>query len=70
MEILFCADAQARDEAVSRLCWVLASQDNAAKLLPRLNNLHDKMLASACQVLRPIDLNRNRNTQHFYQVII
>lgn len=26
------------------------------------------MLASVCQITRPFDLNRNRNTQHFYQV--
>lgn len=68
MELLFANDATIRNEAISRICWLLASQEGARDLLPKLSNLQDKALASVCQLRLVYDVNKNRNTQHYYEV--
>jgi hypothetical protein len=68
VHILFGYESATREEAFSRLCWLLASQTDSREMLPRLNNLHDKALPNACQIQRLLDVNKNRTTQHFYQV--
>ncbi|XP_031350383.1 rotatin isoform X3 [Photinus pyralis] len=65
--LLFVGDSLAREEAVSRLCWLLTTQTNSRNLLPRMNSLRDKALSKACHVQRVADINRERPAQHFYQ---
>ncbi|GJQ85225.1 hypothetical protein Trydic_g13065 [Trypoxylus dichotomus] len=65
--LLFSEDSSVRDEAVSRLCWFLASQGDTRDLLPRINNLFDKSLGLCCQIRHVYDLNKVQATQHYYQ---
>ncbi|KAK5645259.1 hypothetical protein RI129_006559 [Pyrocoelia pectoralis] len=65
--LLFTSDNLTREEAVSRLCWLLTTQTNSRSLLPRLNSLKDKVLSKACHVQRIADINKERPAQHFYQ---
>ncbi|XP_044270747.1 rotatin isoform X1 [Tribolium madens] len=65
--LLFTDESQVREEAFSRLCWLLAAQTDSKEMLPRLNNLYDKALPNVCQIQRLFDVNKNRTTQHFYQ---
>lgn len=67
---LFNHDGNIREEAFSRLCWLLASQHDSREMLPRLNNLYDKALPNVCQCQRILDINRIRVVHHFYQVNI
>ncbi|CAH0554508.1 unnamed protein product [Brassicogethes aeneus] len=65
--LLFSKDDTSRDEAYSRICWLLATQDDAKATLPRLNGLYDKALSNVCRQPKIVDLNKSRMTQHFYQ---
>ncbi|KAI4460708.1 rotatin [Holotrichia oblita] len=65
--LLFSADGSIRDEAVSRICWLLASQGDNRDLLPRINNLLDKSLSMSCQIKHVYDLNKMQTNQHYYQ---
>ncbi|RZC42072.1 rotatin [Asbolus verrucosus] len=67
IQVLFGPDVLMREEAFSRLCWLLASQTDSRDMLPRLNNLYDKALPNVCQIQRIFDINKNRTAQHFYQ---
>lgn len=65
---MYSPEDQVRDEAFSRLCWLLAQQENARTLLPRLNNINDKILANICQItLASFDVNKSKSTDRFYQ---
>lgn len=66
--MLFNEDNAIRDETVSRLCWLLASQGDSRDLLPRINNLFDKSLSLCCQIKHVYDINKVQATQHYYQV--
>lgn len=68
LRLLFIDDSLTREEAVSRLCWLMGLQKDSRDLLPRLNNLQDKTLGSVCQLTRITDVNKVRPSQHFYQV--
>lgn len=68
IEILFSKDAEDRNEAVSRICWLLSLQENSRDLLPKLNSVHDRILNSACQLRIVYDVNKNRSNQHYYEV--
>ncbi|XP_017780002.1 PREDICTED: rotatin [Nicrophorus vespilloides] len=66
--LLFCENSHIREEAVSRLCWILTStKEENRDLLPRINNLHDRGLGFVCCVEKAIDYNKYKATQHFYQ---
>lgn len=76
IHMLYSNDGAVREEAFSRLCWLLGTQKNSRDLLPRLSSLYsnNKSLMNACQLKRVVDLNnKTRNShninQHFYQVI-
>lgn len=68
VQILFAKDHQVRSEAASRLSWMLASQPNSKGLLPRFNNLQDRMVANSLLCSYAVDVNKCRNTDHYYQV--
>ncbi|KRT81126.1 hypothetical protein AMK59_5745, partial [Oryctes borbonicus] len=65
--LLFHDNSSVRDEAVARLCWLLASQGDTQDLLPRINNLFDKSLSMCCQIKGVYDLNKMQASQHYYQ---
>lgn len=69
IQFLFIEDVALRDEAFSRLCWLLSSQQNCREFLPKVNMLYDNSLASACLPKVPPDVNKvRRGNDHFYQV--
>lgn len=71
IQFLFLEDATVRDEAFSRLCWLLSSQENCREFLPKVNMLYDNTIASVCLPKTQIDVNKaGRGNSHFYQVII
>lgn len=67
IQLLYTEESLLREEAFSRLCWLLATQPNSRQTLPRLNNLYDKALANICTKQIQFDVNKFRQTQHFYQ---
>lgn len=69
IEFLFLDDAAIRDEAFSRLCWLLSSQPNSREFLPKMNMLYESAIGNACLPKAPIDVNKaRRGKDHFYQV--
>ncbi|KAJ8948142.1 hypothetical protein NQ318_009229 [Aromia moschata] len=67
VQLLFSNDAYLRDEAFSRICWLLASQEKSREMLPKFNTLYDTALANVCRLKRVVDINKVRYTEHFYQ---
>lgn len=67
MALLFVDDKIAREEAVSRLLWLLSTQYSNKEYLPRLNNINDKSLSYVCQIKRLYDFNKTRSTNNLYQ---
>lgn len=67
--MLFAKDAAIRSEGISRILWLLALQEDARDLIPKMSQLQDKNLQSICQLKIVYDVNKNRNTQHYYEVI-
>ncbi|CAG9829728.1 unnamed protein product [Diabrotica balteata] len=67
VEILFLDDSVWREEAFSRICWLLSSQDNFRELLPGFNTLYDTSLTGICKIKKMVDVNKIRRTEHFYQ---
>ncbi|KAJ8927426.1 hypothetical protein NQ314_020096, partial [Rhamnusium bicolor] len=67
IQFLFANDAYLRDEAFSRIYWLMASQENSREMLPKFNTLYDKALANVCHLKRVVDVNKVRYTEHFYQ---
>lgn len=71
IQFLFLEDAALRDEAFSRLCWLLSSQKNCRDFLPKVNMLYDNSIASVCLPKTTTDVNKVRRANgHFYQVFI
>lgn len=71
IQFLFLEDVALRDEAFSRLCWLLSSQENCRDYLPKLNMLYDNSIACACLPKTPVDVNKVRKgNDHFYQVSV
>lgn len=69
IQFLFLEDVALRDEAFSRLCWLLSSQPNSRYFLPKVNMMYDNSIASACLPKTLPDINKVRRGQdHFYQV--
>lgn len=69
IQFLFLEDVAVRDEAFSRLCWLLSSQDNCRELLPKVNMLYDNSIACVCMPKQLQDVNKlRRGNNHFYQV--
>lgn len=67
--MLFVKDATTRNEALSRIFWLLAADEDSKNYLPKITTLQDKTLNSACHLKIVYDINKNRNTQHYYEVI-
>lgn len=61
-------DGITRNEALSRILWLLTAQENHKDFLPKINSLQDKTLNAVCQLKTVYDINKNRNTQHYYEV--
>lgn len=68
IEFLFLDDPCLREEAFSRICWLLSSQEKSRELLPGFNTLYDTSLAGICKIKKVLDVNKIRRTEHFYQV--
>lgn len=69
IQFLFLDDAPIREEAFSRLCWLLSSQENCRDYLPKMNMLYDNTIACACFPKAQSDVNKGRKgNDHFYQV--
>ncbi|XP_066146267.1 rotatin isoform X2 [Euwallacea fornicatus] len=68
IELLFADNSTLRDEAFSRLCWLLAKQENSRDILPKFNTIFDKAMSNACCIKRVVvDINKLRKSEHFYQ---
>ncbi|CAG9862356.1 unnamed protein product [Phyllotreta striolata] len=67
IQFLFLEDPSLRDEAFSRICWLLSSQEKARELLPGFNALYDTSLVGIFRSKKMLDLNKMRRTEHFYQ---
>ncbi|XP_074031734.1 rotatin homolog anastral spindle 3 isoform X2 [Leptinotarsa decemlineata] len=67
IQLLFTDDAYLREEAFSRVCWLLSSQENSREMLPKVNTLYDTSLAGVCRLKKVVDINKMRRTEHFYQ---
>ncbi|XP_066247682.1 rotatin [Euwallacea similis] len=68
IELLFADNSTLRDEAFSRLCWLLAKQENSRDVLPKFNTIFDKAMSNACCIKRAVvDINKMRKSEHFYQ---
>lgn len=65
---MFAKDSTIRNEAISRIIWLLALQEEAKSFLPKLANLQDQNLNSICMLRIVYDVNKNRNTNHYYEV--
>ncbi|KAF5272203.1 hypothetical protein FQA39_LY01285 [Lamprigera yunnana] len=65
--LLFVNDKITREEALSRLLWILTLQKDSRDLLPRLNSLQNKVLNNILHIQKPSDINRDRSSQQFYQ---
>ncbi|XP_044758408.1 rotatin [Coccinella septempunctata] len=66
--LMYSPEDLVRDEAFSRLCWLLAQQENSKELLPRLNNVNDKILSNICQISPAVfDVNKSKSSERFYQ---
>lgn len=66
--LLFTRNNIVKEEAISRLCWILSTDTDARDMLPRLHNLRHKTLTSICELKFPLDINKVRNGHQFYQV--
>lgn len=69
VQLLFSKESYCREEAFSRICWSLASQENSRELLPKFNVAYDTTLANVCCLKLVTDINKSRFTDHFYQVM-
>ncbi|XP_030750028.1 rotatin [Sitophilus oryzae] len=67
VQLLYAKDAYLRNEAFSRLCWLIACQENSRELLPKFNTIYDKGFANVCQIKKILDINKIRKSEHFYQ---
>ncbi|XP_018573187.1 rotatin [Anoplophora glabripennis] len=67
VEFLFAKETYLREEAFSRICWLLTSQKNSGDLLPKFNTVYDTALANVCYLKTVVDINKTRFTDHFYQ---
>ncbi|XP_060527472.1 rotatin [Cylas formicarius] len=67
VQLLFSKESFLREEAFSRICWLMARQENSRELLPKFNTVFDKALAGACRMRTIVDINKIRNSDHFYQ---
>ncbi|KAL1501895.1 hypothetical protein ABEB36_007134 [Hypothenemus hampei] len=67
VQLLFNKDSLIRDEAFSRLCWLLAKQENCRDYLPKFNTIYDKALSNVCNIKSTVDVNKLRKSEHFYQ---
>ncbi|XP_076250090.1 rotatin homolog anastral spindle 3 isoform X2 [Rhynchophorus ferrugineus] len=67
IQLLYSRDSQLRDEAFSRLCWLMASQENSREFLPKLNTIYDKALSNIFSIKNITDINKIGKTEHFYQ---
>lgn len=63
-------DAAIRNEAITRILWLLSAQENSKDLLPKINSLEDKTLISVCHSKIVYNVNKNRNIQHYYEVTV
>jgi hypothetical protein len=68
LRLLFCSDPLTREDAVSRITWLMAREDRAYEKLPDFSSLRGRLLNSVCLTDRPVDLGRRRMKQQFYQV--
>ncbi|XP_021941770.1 rotatin isoform X2 [Zootermopsis nevadensis] len=68
LRLLFCSDPLTREEAVSRLTWIMNREERAFEKLPDFSSLRGLLLNSVCLTDRPVDLDHRRMQQHFYQV--
>jgi hypothetical protein len=70
LRLLFCGDPLTREEAVSRITWLMAREERAYEKLPDFSSLRGVLLNSVCLTDRPVDLGLRRIQNHFYQVQI
>lgn len=68
LRLLFCNDPLTREEAVSRLTWLMTREERAYEKLPDFSSLRGLLLNSVCLTDRPVDLGYRGMQQHFYQV--
>jgi hypothetical protein len=70
LRLLFCSDPLTREEALSRITWLMAREERAYEKLPDFSSLRGLLLNSVCLTDRPVDLGHSRIKQHFYQVMV
>jgi hypothetical protein len=68
LRLLFCSDPLTREEAVSRITWLMAREARAFEKLPDFSSLRGVLLNSVCLTDRPLDLGHRRLQHSFYQV--
>lgn len=66
IRLLFSKDNLTRDEAISRLCWLLTKEDPNNEKLPRMSILQGLNLSAICSSVKPRELSRAK--QSFYSV--
>lgn len=66
LRLLFVKDSLTREEAISRLCWILTKEDPNGKKLPKMSVLEGVNLTSVCSSAKPQEPSRAR--QFFYSV--
>ncbi|CAH1155943.1 unnamed protein product [Phaedon cochleariae] len=67
IEFLFSEEVYLREEAFSRISWLISSQEKSREMLPRFNTLYDSSLSTVCRLKKVVDVNKSRRTEHFYQ---
>jgi hypothetical protein len=68
LRLLFCSDPLTREEAVSRLTWLMTREERAYEKLPDFSSLRGLLLNSVCLTDTPVDLGSRRIQQNIYQV--
>lgn len=66
--MLFSKNHLVRGEALSRLTWILTSEENSDEKLPALKTLREPLLSTICIFDNPINLKNLEEPKQFYQV--
>lgn len=68
MRFLFNKNTDIRNEAVSRLYWLLTTEKNSNKKIPKIKTLEDRSLSNIFQFDYMIDITKTKTASQFYQV--
>lgn len=68
LTFLFNTDLAIRNEAVSRLCWLLTTEKDYEQKIPKIKSLDNCALSNVFQMNHHIDVGKLKSPRQFYEV--